>query len=233
MRPTHTVIGNDSAKPPGRSGRPPRLSQAAIVDAAAAVIAREGMARFTIQRLADELHSSPMAIYRHARDKDHLIVLLLDKLVRDLPQPEMPNDPRERVLLAFQVIHDGLLQHPWVVEILSAGDLMAPAVLWLMEEIVAGFVALGLSLEQAAAAYRMLWRFTVGDLVIRDATARRTRQLGRQPFQLSVLEGAPPRELPTLAAASQYWASARGRDTYAEDLAELVGGLLARHGRPQ
>src|SRR3979409_2578214 len=118
---TLTVIGDDSAKPPGRLGRPPRLSQAALVDAAAAVIAREGMDRFTIQRLADELHSSPMAIYRHVRDKDHLIVLLLDKLVRDLPQPEMPNDPRQRVLLAFQVIHDGLLQQPWVVEILSAG----------------------------------------------------------------------------------------------------------------
>ena len=196
--------------------------------AAAAVIAREGMDRFTIQRLADELHSSPMAIYRHVRDKDHLIVLLLDKLVRDLPQPDMPADPRQRVLLAFQVMRDGLVQHPWVVEILSAGDLMAPAVLWLMEEIVAGFVACGLSLEQAAAAYRMLWRFTVGDLVIRDATARRTPQLGRQPFQLSLLQGVAAQELPALAAASQYWSAARGRETYAEDLAQLVDGLLAR-----
>ena len=200
------------------------------MQAAAAVIAREGMDRFTIQRLADELHSSPMAIYRHVRDKDHLIVLLLDKLVRDLPQPDMPADPRQRVLLAFQVMHDGLVQHPWVVEILSAGDLMAPAVLWLMEEIVAGFVACGLSLEQAAAGYRMLWRFTVGDLVIRDATARRTRALGRQPFLLSVLEGAPAHQLPALAAARQYWTEARSRDTYAEDLAELVDGLLAAHG---
>jgi len=212
-----------------KAGRPPRLSQELIVTAAAAVIAREGMARFTIQRLADELHSSPMAIYRHVRDKDHLIVLVLDKLVRDLPQPDMPADPRDRVLLAFHVIRDGLMQHPWVVEILSAGDLMAPAVLWLMEAIVSGFVACGLSLEQAAAAYRMLWRFTVGDLVIRDATARRTRQLNRQPFQLAVLEGAPAHELPTLAAARQYWSSARARDTYAEDLRQLVDGLLARH----
>jgi AcrR family transcriptional regulator len=214
-----------------RSGRRPRLSQELIVSAAAAVIAREGMGRFTIQRLADELHSSPMAIFRHLRDKDHLIVLLLDKLVRDLPQPDMPADPRERVLLAFQVMHDGLVQHPWVVEILSAGDLMAPAVLWLMEEIVSGFAACGLSMEQAAAAYRMLWRFTVGEMVIRDATTRRTRQLGRQPFQLSVLEGAPAHELPAIAAASQHWSSARGRDTYAEDLRDLVDGLLARHGR--
>jgi AcrR family transcriptional regulator len=214
-------------------GRPPRLSQELIVQAAATVIAREGMHRFTIQRLADELRSSPMAIYRHVRDKDHLIVLLLDKLVRELPQPEMPADPRARVLLAFQVIHDGLMQHPWVVEILSAGDLMAPAVLWLMEEIVAGLVACGLSQPQAAATYRMLWRFTVGEVVIRDATARRTRQLGRQPFQLSVLEGAPAQDLPALAAARQYWTAARGRDTYADDLHDLVDGVLARHGRPR
>jgi AcrR family transcriptional regulator len=213
-----------------KTGRPPRLSQDLIVQAAAAVIAREGMSRFTIQRLADELHSSPMAIYRHVRDKDHLIVLLLDKLVRDLPQPDMPADPRQRVLLAFQVMRDGLVQHPWVVEILSASDLMAPAVLWLMDEIVAGFVACGLTMEQAAAAYRMLWRFTVGDLVIRDATARRTRQLGRRPFLLSVLDSAPAQELPALAAARQYWTEARLRDTYADDLKELVDGLLAAHG---
>jgi AcrR family transcriptional regulator len=216
--------GDDKAK---RAGRPPRLSREAVVAATAAVVARDGIQRLTIRRVADELHSSPMAIYRHVRDKDHLIVLLLDKLVTDLEAPPMPNDPRERVLLAFQVIRNGLAQHPWVVDILTAGDLMAPAVLGLMEDILAGLVACGLSVEQAASAYRRLWRFTVGELMIRHASSVRSRQLTRTPFQLTVLETADARELPTLASARPFWARPRVEDTYAEDLAALVDGLLA------
>jgi AcrR family transcriptional regulator len=210
-----------------RTGRPPRLSREAVVAATAAVVAREGIQRLTIRRVADELHSSPMAIYRHVRDKDQLVVLLLDKLVNELEHPAMPSDPRERVLVAFQVIRNGLAHHPWVVDILTAGDLMAPAVLNLMEDILAGLVACGLSVEQAASAYRRLWRFTVGELVIRHATSERSRQLTRPPFQLTVLETAEARHLPTLASARQYWARPRVEDTYAEDLAALVDGLLA------
>ena len=53
----------------------------------------------------------------------------------------MPADPRERVLAACRTIHDGLATYPWVVDVLAQGDLIAPSILWALEEIVAGLIA--------------------------------------------------------------------------------------------
>jgi len=103
-----------------------------------------------------------MAIYRHVHDKDELLVLLLDRLAARLPRPQLPDDPRARLMVLWRVLYDGLDQHPWVVEVLVKGHLMARSVLWVMDEILASLVAAGLGPEQAAAAYRITWQFTVG-----------------------------------------------------------------------
>ena len=81
-----------------RRGRPPRLSRPAIVAAAQAVVERDGVEALTMRRVAEELGASPMALYRHVRGKDELLVLLLDELAAALARPDMPAEPRERVL---------------------------------------------------------------------------------------------------------------------------------------
>jgi len=214
----------------GRPGRPPRLSREAILAAAEAIVAREGADALTIRRVADALASSPMSIYRHVRDKDELLVLLLDRLAADLPRPRLPRKPRARLLKACRTIRDGLAEHPWIIDVLAAGDLIAPSILWLMEEIVAGFVACGLTHAQAADAYRAVWQFTVGEVMIRRGLDR-VATLGRPPHVLEVLTSVDPQELPTLAALAPHWARARGRDSYDIGLVALVDGLLARTTR--
>jgi hypothetical protein len=112
-----------------------------------------------------------------------------------------------------------------VVEVLVKGHLMARSVLWVMEEILAAFVAAGLTHRQAVAAYRATWQFTVGALTIRHGLAK-TATSDRPRFQMSVLAGADPRDLPTLAAVAPLWAGAG--DDYEEGLQALLDGLLAR-----
>src|ERR1700716_2203713 len=94
------------------------------------------------------------------------------------PGPDSRREPRMRLQRACRTMRDGLAQHAWVVDVLAQGDLIAPAILWLVEEIVAGFVACGLSDEEAADAYRAVWQFTVGELIIQRGLAR-TAALGR------------------------------------------------------
>lgn len=72
----HRLLVPDPPKQPGRPGRRPRLSETAILSAAAALVAREGIARLTIRRVADELGCGPPAVYRYVQDKDQLIRLL-------------------------------------------------------------------------------------------------------------------------------------------------------------
>jgi AcrR family transcriptional regulator len=167
-----------------------------------------------------------MAIYRHVRDKDELLVLLLDRLAARLPRPDLPSAPRERLLAACRIMRDGLAEQAWVIDVLAAGDLIAPSILWLMEEIVAGFVAGGLDHADAAAAYRAVWQFTVGELTIRRGLDR-LATLGRPPYVLQVLTSVDPDEFPTLAALAVHWASARQVDAYDRGLGALVDGLLA------
>lgn len=207
-------------------GRPPRLSRDAVITAAAAIVAREGVEKLTMRVVADELGSSPMSIYRHVRDKDELLVLLLDRLAAELPRPRLPRDPRARLLKACRVMRDGLAAHPWVVDVLAGGDLIAPSILWLLEEIVASFVACGLTHAQAADGYRAVWQFTIGELIVRRGLDR-VATLNRPPYVLEVLTSVDPRELPTLAALASHWASARQRDSYDIGLEALVDGLLA------
>ena len=219
-------------RPPGRGGRPARLSREQILAAAQAIIEREGIDALTMRRLAGELDSSAMAVYRHVRDKDQLLVLLLDRLAADVRTPRLPREPRRRLIKACRAMHDGLARYPWVVDVLAQGDLIAPSILWLMEEIVAGFVACGLSHAEAAGGYRAVWQFTVGELIVRRGVER-VAALGRPPYVLGVLTSVDPEQLPTLAALAPHWASARARDSYDIGLTALIDGLIADAAEPR
>jgi AcrR family transcriptional regulator len=209
-----------------RGGRPARLSRAAVVAAARAIVDRDGIDALTMRQVAVELGSSPMAIYRHVHDKDQLLVLLLDQLAAEVPRPRFPREPRRRLQRACRAMRDGLAQYPWVVDVLAQGDLIAPAIRWLVEEIVVGFVACGLSDADAADGYRAVWQFTVGELIIARGLAR-TAALGRPPFVLEVLTNVDPAKLPTLAALGPHWAPAHGKDSYDVGLSALLDGLIA------
>jgi AcrR family transcriptional regulator len=180
-----------------------------------------------MRRVATELDAtSPMAIYRHVADKDELLVLLLDRLASVLPRPALPADPRERVLAACRVMRDGLAEYPWIVDVLAQGDLIAPSILWLIEEIVAGLHACGCSYAQAAAGYRAIWQYTVGSLIVQRGI-NELAKLQRPPYVVQVLTSVDPEQLPTLAALAGHWAGARERDSYELGLEPLVDGLLA------
>jgi AcrR family transcriptional regulator len=211
--------------PARRAGRPPRLSRDAIVDAAQSIVAAGGIDALTMRRVAAELDASPMAIYRHVADKDELLVALLDRLAAELQRPVLPTDPRARVLAACRVMRDGLAAYPWIVDVLAQGDLIAPSILWLIEEIVAGLHACGCSYAQAAAGYRAIWQYTVGSLIVARGIDE-IAKLRRPPYVVGVLMNVDPQQLPTLAALAPYWAGARDQDSYELGLEPLVAGLL-------
>jgi AcrR family transcriptional regulator len=213
-----------------RPGRPARLSRDAIVTAALAIIDRDGIDALTMRRVAGELDSAPMAIYRHVRDKDQLLVLMLDRLAATVAIPQFASDPRIRLQQACRAMRDGLARYPWVVDVLAQGDLIAPSILWVIEAIVSAFMDCGLSGSEAVDGYRAVWQFTVGELIIRRGLER-TAALGRPPFVLQVLTDVDPQQLPALAAVSGQWRPTRERDSYDIGLGALVDGLIAKAQR--
>jgi AcrR family transcriptional regulator len=61
-----------------------RLTTERVVSAALAVADESGLESVSLRRLAAELGVTPMAIYRHVRDKNHLLDLMADRLVGQL-----------------------------------------------------------------------------------------------------------------------------------------------------
>jgi AcrR family transcriptional regulator len=115
----------EPVKAPATRGRPPRIDRAGIVAAAEGIVLREGIDALTVRRVADELGTSAMALYRHVADKNALLVLVLNELYRRLPQPRLPKDPRRRVLALWRFLRDGLSRYPWVVQALVHSDTIA------------------------------------------------------------------------------------------------------------
>ncbi|PKW18432.1 TetR/AcrR family transcriptional regulator [Saccharopolyspora spinosa] len=210
-----------------RGGRPPRLSQNAIVDVGERILVRDGIEALTMRRVAKELGSSPMAVYRHVQDKDELLVLILDRLVARLPRPELPDNPQDRLIELWKLLHGQLIRHPWAIEVLAAGDMMAPSVLWIVEEILATFVKAGLDRKCAAAAYRAVWHFTLGEALVRTATRRRTDELDRPPFAIVLVSDVDREQMPNLACLSDQWSTARETDSYPEGLKAMITGWLS------
>ncbi|GAA3129543.1 hypothetical protein GCM10017687_51000 [Streptomyces echinatus] len=157
------------------TGRPARISREEIIRTARRIVTEDGADRLTMRRLATEIGSTPMALYHHVRDKEELLLLLLDDhAARSLRRPEPPPaDPRDRVLAAATAIHEVLAACPWIVEVLTADDLMSTSALWFVEQIVAGLTESGLSLDEAVRGYRTIWYYTAGEILVHATSARR------------------------------------------------------------
>jgi Tetracyclin repressor-like, C-terminal domain len=148
-------------------------------------------------------------------------MVLVDRLAARLVYPRRPRDPKGAMLVLWSTIYDSLAEHSWVPEVLARRRLMAPSVLGAIEEIHAALCAAGLSIDAAVRAYRLMWNFTLGSLLVRAGASVEA------PSRQRELRGAPdPARYPTLAAAAAAWTAAAGRETYRNDLEALIDALL-------
>ena len=107
-------------RPTRRRGSPSTaLGSAAIVAAGIAVADAEGLAALSMRRVAAELGAAPMSLYRHVRDKDELLLQMMDAAIAEVALPEPPADWRKGLELAARALWTGFRRHPWLPSALS------------------------------------------------------------------------------------------------------------------
>lgn len=152
------------------------------------------------------------------------MLLLIREYADQIPHPDLPIEPRERVIVAATAIHEALAGWTWAAEVLTTDGFVArlgDSARWLVEVIVGGAVDHGCRPAEAVHVVRSIWYYTVGEILVRDRSARQPAD--HEGFARSL--GAS--NLPHLAALADQWHALAAQDTYQRGLRALVDGLLA------
>jgi AcrR family transcriptional regulator len=214
----------------GRTGRPPVTSRAQILAAARQLIDRDGWDKLTVRRLAAELGIGSTTLYHHLRDKEDLLLLMLNEYVGRIPRPDLPDDPAERIVTVAVAARDTLAEWPWAAEVLTVDGFMGrfdDDARWFVEAILAAAVESGCSQDQAVQLFRHIWYYTVGEVLVRSRSTGVRRPDG-QAVDPAFRRSMEDSRLPHVAAVAGTWSVLAVEDTYAAGVRAFVRGILGR-----
>lgn len=215
---------------PSRRGRPAVTSRAQILAAARRIIDDDGWDKLTLRRLAKDLGIGTTTLYHHVRDREDLLILLVNEhATQGLGSVDPPADPRERIVEAMVAVHDTLAAWPWTAEVLTVDGFLArlgdPA-LRMVEAVLAAAVELGCTQEQAVTVFRTAWYYTAGELLVRTRSRDRSEDPAQREARFRETFADP--RMPQLAAIGERWPELATQDTFRPGLIALVDGLLAQ-----
>ena len=102
-----------------RSGADTGLSRERVIRAGIAVADVEGLAALAMRRIASELGTSTMALYRHVRSKDELLFLMAETVFQSYPLPAAGPGWRAGVEELCRLQWTVYQQHPWLAQYVS------------------------------------------------------------------------------------------------------------------
>ncbi|MEU6661742.1 TetR/AcrR family transcriptional regulator [Streptomyces sp. NPDC046821] len=99
-----------------RSDQPSTLDRDRITEVTVKLLDADGLAKFSMRRLAGELGVTAMSVYWYVDTKDDLLELALDHVFGglELPESQSPGDWRGRLRALAAQYRALLVRHPWV-----------------------------------------------------------------------------------------------------------------------
>lgn len=99
-----------------RGGQPSGLDRERIITTAVRLLDGEGLAKFSMRRLAAELNVTAMSVYWYVDTKDDLLELALDRAFGELvlPGEGAGEDWRDELRMLAKEYRAVLVRHPWV-----------------------------------------------------------------------------------------------------------------------
>jgi AcrR family transcriptional regulator len=130
-----------------RRGPKPTLTVDEIVRAAVEVADAEGLAAVSMARVAAQLGNSTMALYRHVRSKEELLLLMSDAALAAPPAFPPDSDWRSRLTLWSRSMLAEYRQHPWFTHIPIKGPPIGPRNLEWLDSALGALADAGLDVE--------------------------------------------------------------------------------------
>ena len=207
-----------------RRPRADGLSLDRIMAAALDLLDRDGLDALTMRRLADELSTTHTSLYRHVASRHELLVELVDHVLGGMrPPPGSDSDHdgegiggdngggdwRAQAEWSAREFRRVLLDHPALVPLLTAGQLLGPNAMRGRDRGVRSLLAAGAGGELAVHAYLLVAHYVIGTALLDTGGAART---GRERTAMTQLFKALPAETyPTVLAHAELLNAARQR----------------------
>jgi len=201
---------DSAAQPRSRPG----LSREAIVTRALEIGTAEGLPAVSLRRLAQELGVTPMALYRHVRDKQDLINAMTEVVLDGIDatvgfRPEMTWT--ERLRLAINNYKEQMDARPLALSlsIAYAGD--GPPSFWkTLEDLLTILLDAGFARREAIVLIRMISNLLAGYLLLfqqespPEVASIDTHQIDLMRRQFALVQLSLPRdEFPNLVESAE------------------------------
>ncbi|GAA2881639.1 TetR/AcrR family transcriptional regulator [Nonomuraea rubra] len=142
-------------------GRRPGYSREQITRAAVRIADAEGVEAATMRRVAGELGTGAMSLYRYVPRRDDLFDLMIDLAMSEIELPGGPSGDwrSDLALLAGRTRATGL-RHPWLITLLTSRPTLGPQLLRVHEFALGALDATGLGIDDITGLVGMLDDYT-------------------------------------------------------------------------
>jgi AcrR family transcriptional regulator len=159
-------------KAPPAKGPKPGLTLERIVAAAVGIADAEGLAAVSMSRVAKELRTGAMSLYRYVASKDELLALMIDAALGEVPPAPEAGHWRPRLERWARATMEAMWRHPWAVEAPVAGPPLAPhAVAW-FEDALAALDGTGLTPAEKPSVVLMLSGYVTNHVTVMRQVAQ-------------------------------------------------------------
>ncbi|MBQ1089067.1 TetR/AcrR family transcriptional regulator [Streptomyces sp. B93] len=153
----------DTGKRPSR-GPKPGLTLERIVETAVEIADRDGLDAVSMRRIATELGTGTMSLYRYVPGKGELLDLMLDRVQRPSENPADLGEGDWRSALAALGRATLALyrRHPWLLKVNQSRPILGPSALDGMEKMLSRIKPMGLTDPELVSAIIMIDAYVVG-----------------------------------------------------------------------
>ncbi|MEU5040852.1 TetR/AcrR family transcriptional regulator [Streptomyces griseorubiginosus] len=228
-----------------RRGQPSGLDRERITEATVRLLDTDGLAKFSMRRLATELNVTAMSVYWYVDTKDDLLELALDAAFGglDLPDPEADEDWREQLRTIAREYRGLLVRHPWVSPLAGTFLNIGPNSLALSRIVHRVIRKSGLPAHGITGAISAVFQFVYGFGTIEGHFIARAGQAGMTQdayFRHAMASATRSPDAAEILKENEEIMAARGGDTV-EDMRDrdftfalelLVAGIEAKVATP-
>jgi AcrR family transcriptional regulator len=169
-----------------------------------AVVDADGLGALNMRRLAAELRTKPMSLYRHIPNKAALLDAIAETVLAAVELSDSGADPLETALNALRSFRHALLAHPNALPLFAGPGVSAGSreQFALMEAALAAGAAVGLDETASLRAYAVALAYVIG-FVMRETTSLGTLALDETSDAdwLAAVRSLNNHEYPRLRAA--------------------------------